>query len=272
MRVREGTMTRSLFLRSLRHQGMLLVATWFGLVLFELALIWVAARIDTGLGLRGLVEMLVPPDIREVIFSQLGLASFSGAVTFGFQHPLALAIALAFLIAAATAPAGERETGFLDLILAHPVTRRSYLMTTCLYVGLGTVLLPLALLGGAVLGLALVDGPGEMPWTTYIPSALMLWALFLAVAGYTILFTVDAPRRGVAVARAAGMTLLFFWLDFMGSYWDLLDVARWITPFAFFDPVEASTGGLPAGDLAVLLTIAFVCLAAAFLVFQREDL
>ena len=63
-------MTRSLFLKALRYQGVLLGCAWFGLVLFEFALIWVAARIDTGLGLRGLVEMLVPPDIREVIFSQ----------------------------------------------------------------------------------------------------------------------------------------------------------------------------------------------------------
>ena len=265
-------MTRSLFLRSLRHQGVLLGTIWIGLFLFELLLVWMAARIDWGPGLSGLLEMFLPPDMREVVSSQFGLTSFSGAVTFGFRHPLTLIGAAAFLIAAATTPAAERETGFLDLLLARPMPRWRYLLATSLFVALGALLLPLALLGGAALGLALVEGPGEMPWTAYIPSAAMLSVLLLAVGGYTILFTVNAPRRGVAVARAAGMTLLFYWLDFMGSYWDALEVARWISLFAFFDPAGASTGGLPLRDLAVLLTVCAVCGGAAFLVFRNEDL
>ena len=102
-------MTRSLLLRALRHQGVLLGTVWITLFLFELLLVWVAARIDWGPGLSGLMEMFLPPDMREIVSSQFGLASFSGAVTFGFRHPLALIGATAFLIAAATTPAAERD-------------------------------------------------------------------------------------------------------------------------------------------------------------------
>lgn len=266
-------MIRALLLRNLRQHGILLAAIWAGLLLWELIIVWVAARIDTGLGIRSLMEMLVPPDVRDTLLSQLGLASFPGAITFGFQHPFTLVATLAFLITAATIPSSERETGLMDVLLARPVPRWRYFLACGLVVLIAALVLPLALLAGAAIGMAIVEGPGELPWTEYIPSAVTLCALLLAAGGYTLLLTSDAPRRGTAVARTVGITLLFFWLDFMGSYWEALDLARWITPFAYFDPAGTiSNGGLPVRDLCVLLLVFALSTTGAFFTFRRQDL
>ncbi len=266
-------MIRALFLRNLRNHAVLLAVIWIGIALFEAFLVWVAARIDMGPGLRVILEQLVPAEVREAFFTQLGLASFGGAVSFGFQHPFVLVGAVAFIVVAATVPTGERESGFLDVVLAHPVPRGSYLVAATLLVVLGALVIPGALLAGAAVGMSLVEVVGEPSWSAYVPATLGLAALLLAVGGYSLLFGSGVGRRGIAAARAAGVTLVFYWLDFLGDYWDSLRRIRWLSPFCYFDPVKASLGsGLGVRDPMVLLIVFVVCSLAALVVFRRQDL
>jgi ABC-2 type transport system permease protein len=263
---------RTLLARNLRLYAAPLAAVCVGLFAFELLLVWVAARLDTGPGLRELLEAILPPDMRELVFAQLGLASFSGAVSFGFQHPVALAGSIAIIVALATVPAAERESGFLDLVLGRPVTRSRYLGATAVAVLLAAVLLPAALLAGAAAGMALVDAPSELPWPRYGPSAVGLAFLLLAVGSYALLFAGHARRRGIAIGRAVSLTLVFYWLDFMGAYWDALVDARKLSPFHYFAPGRALESGLGLRDPLALLSGAVIVTAAAFLVFRRQDL
>lgn len=263
----------ALYTRLLRLHARLLVAIAAGVCLFEVFLIWVAAQLDTGPGLRTFLANLLPPEVQAVVFEQLGLASFSGAVAFGYRHPFLLVAVVAFMVAAATTPAAERETGFLDLVLARPVPRRSYLASVALLTATGAVVLAAAALAGAAIGLALVDGPDELPWTSYAAATLGLALLLLAVGGIALLAATGAQRRGSAVARALGLILAFYWLDFMGGFWDTLDLARWLSPFSYYDPTGVALGdGLPLRDVVVLLAAALVTTAAAFVEFQRQDL
>jgi ABC-type transport system involved in multi-copper enzyme maturation permease subunit len=263
---------RALFLRNLRHHAVPLAAASAGLFLFELLLVWVAARLDTGPGLRQFLEALLPPDVRDVIFGQLGLASFSGAVSFGLQHPFTMVGAIAMVVTAATVPAAERETGYLDLILGRPVPRWRYLTAVALLVAFASLLLPGALLGGAAAGISLVDAPGELPWTRYAPAAAGLALLLLCVGAYTLLLATDARRRGVAVGRAVAFTLAFYWMDFMGAYWDVLVHARRMSPFHYLDPAGAVESGLSAGHVLALAGATVALGVAAFWSFRRQDL
>jgi hypothetical protein len=68
------------------------------------------------------------------------------------------------------------------------------------------------------------------------------------------------------------MTLLFYWLDFMGDYWDLLETARLLSPFHYFDPALAVASGIPVRDAVVLGGILITATVAAFLNFNRQDL
>jgi len=265
-------MIRALFWRGLRQHARLLGVLSLSLALFEWALVWVAARIDMGPGFRQLLGTILPPDVVDIIFGQFGFASFGGAVSFGYQHPMALVAGVAMMVVVATLPAQERETGLLDMILSRPLTRRQYLMAAALLVVVAAVLPSAALLVGGAAGLTVVEAPEAIPWTRYIPSAIMLTLLLLAVGSYVLLFATDAKRRGTAVSQAVGITLLFYWLDFMGDYWDLLDTARRLSPFHYFDPAAAADTGMAGAAVAVLGSITLVAGAGAFLNFQRQNL
>ncbi|MFH1764960.1 MAG: hypothetical protein ABIF09_12295 [Gemmatimonadota bacterium] len=208
----------------------------------------------------------------DTILGQFGFTSFGGAMSFGYQHPMSLFAGIAMVTVMATIPVHERETGLLDLVLARPLPRARYLTATALLVFLAAILPPLALLAGGALGLAVVSAPEAVTWTGYLPSATGMALLLLAIGAYVLLFATGAKRRGTAIAQAVGMTLLFYWLDFMGDYWDLLQTARLLSPFHFFDPAEAARSGLPLRDVAVLGGIFLAATAGAFVNFRRQDL
>jgi ABC-2 type transport system permease protein len=264
-------MIRSLLLRGLRQHATLLLALGAGLFLFEWAVVWVAARIDMGPGFRQFLEALLPPDVLEVIFSQFGFGSFQGTVSFGFQHPFTLVAGIAMVTVLATVPAHERETGLLDLILARPLPRWTYLTASAIMVLLTTLLATLSVLGGAALGLAVVEPPQAVEWTAFLSSAGILGLLLLVVGAYGLLFATAARRRGVAVAQVVAVTLLFYWLDFMGEYWELLESARKLSPFHYFDPALAAESGVPPGAVMILAGVALVSALGAFLSFSRQD-
>lgn len=266
-------MIRALLWRNLRQHALLLSVLFLSLVLLEFFLAWVAAEMDIGPEFQSFLQTFLPPEITAVIFSQFGLTSFQGALAFGYQHPFSLVATIAMVIVAATLPAAEKERGYLELFLAYPVPRSRYLLSITLFVGMVALVLPLGLLLGTGVGLRAVDYPSDVGWGAYIPSALALALLLMAVGAYTLLFATRARRRGVAVAQGVGFTLLFYWMDFMGAYWDTLDQAKKASPFFYFDPAQASLGaGISSTETLVLGSIILISLAVAFFNFQREEL
>lgn len=264
-------MIGALVARNLRHLQKMIFGTTVGLIAFETLLTWAASQIEKNTGLRALIQIL-PPAAQEILAPQLAYVSFPGAVAFGFGHPIALAASIAFVVVAATVPLGEMETGFLDLVLARPVSRRSYLLASLTSVILGAILAPAGLLAGAALGLSLVGLPSELPWTRYARSAAELGPLLLAVGGYTLLLAAGARRRGPAIARSVGLTLAFFFLDFLAQIRTELRPAQYISPFHYFRPVPAAvTPELPIKNLIVLLGLFVATTALAFVRFDRRD-
>jgi ABC-type transport system involved in multi-copper enzyme maturation permease subunit len=265
-------MIRALLRRGIRQHAVLISLLCLGLFLFEWAIVWVAGRIERGPGFQQLFSAFLPPQMIDAVFGQLGFASFGGAVSFGYQHPFNLIIAITLVTVMGTLPAHEREVGVLDLILSRPLPRSRYLAANLLLVALPCVLAPMAIFTGGALGLGVVQAPEPVSWTSYLSCAGGLALLLFAVGGYTLLFSTFAKRRGIAVAQAVGATLVFYWLDFMGGYWDLLGTARLFSPFHYFDPAAAARSGVPVQHALVLMGITLAATTGAFLSFRRQDL
>lgn len=265
-------MIGTLFRRNLRQHALLLGVLSLGLFLFELAVVWTAARMDMGPEFREFLAVILPPDLVDVVFNQFGFGSFAGTVSFGYQHPMTLVSGIAIMVVMATIPAQERESGFLDLVLARPLSRASYITSMVLQLLFASILTALVVLAGSAAGLALVAPPEPVLWTEYIPSAFGLFLILMAVGSYTLLFATGAKRRGIATAQAVGITLVFYWLDFMGDYWDLLETARSLSVFYYFDPAQAARDGIPIASIAVLGGIVLVAIPLAYLNFRSQDL
>jgi ABC-2 type transport system permease protein len=259
--------------RNLRHHARLLLAMIFGLFVFEILVVWAAAAFEQGWGLRRLLEQVIPPQARPALGAQLGMVSFPAAAAFGFQHPATFVAAMAFMFVAGTIPADERESGFLDLVLARPVPRAHYFVAVLVLLVLGAALLPTALLTGAAVALVRIKIPDALPWWRYIPAAAGFAALLLAVGGCTLFFAAGARRRGQAIGRAVGLTLAFFVLEFLADFYESLARIRWLSPFHYFKPVPAAVVPHTPVENPVILLVAFAALSALALVrFQRQDL
>jgi ABC-2 type transport system permease protein len=266
-------MTLVLFGRLLRQHGRLLGALVAGLFLLPMIVVFAAAQIEQGPGLQGMIDQLAPAGLRDFIAEQFGRVTFAGTVAFAFQHPAVIVATLAFVLVVGTVPAGERESGLLDLILARPLPRSRYFVSVLLLVLLGALALPVAALGGVALGLGLVESPEALPWHRYLPSAAGLACLMLCVGGYTLLLAVGARRRGQAASRVAGLTLLLYVIDVLGNLWKPLESIRWVSPFSYFDPIRAAIlQEVPRAHTAVLLTVFVVGAGLALLRFRRQDL
>ncbi|NIM50524.1 MAG: ABC transporter permease subunit [Gemmatimonadales bacterium] len=264
-------MIRALVGRNLRHQGRLIVALTLGLAVVELLIVQLAGLLESGPGLRDLVGAM-PLPVQELFGAQLRLASFSAAVAFGFQHPVVLVAALALVIVGSTIPAGEKETGTLDLVLARPIRRGWYFSSSLVLVLLASVLLPGALLIGGIVGLGLVDAPDELQWTRYTMSAVGLATLLLALGGVSLLLASGARRRGPAVARAVALILVLYLLEVFGDLWSSLGWIRWASPFHYFNPIQSAIAGrTPVVNLLVLLAVFALTTALAFVQFNRRD-
>jgi len=258
--------------RQLRHMRWILAGLGVGLFLLEGIIIQLAKAFEGGPGIEQILDML-PDMILDLVKAQIPAFTFPAFAAFGFMHPGALVASSAVIVMFATAPAGERDSGLLDLLLSRPVTRTKHLLASLLGVLLTATTMPLCLLAGCATGLALVEVPGELPWTAYVPAAALLACLLAAVGGFSLLVGATARRRGTAVARIAAVLLVTYVADTLTKVFGALAPLRWATPFHWFDPISTTLDGrAPWGEAAVLLGAAAVPTALAFRCWRTRDL
>ena len=95
----------------------------------------------------------------------------------------------------------------------------------------------------------------------------------LAIGGLSLWIGVRVKRRSAALGRIGALILITFWLDILADLWEAIAWARWLTPFYYYDPVNAAVQ--PEWDLTgplALLGIATIAIVAAFIQFERADL
>lgn len=201
------------------------------------------------------------------------LFTVPGSITLGLQHPIALALIGVFAVgASATAIAGERARGTLEVLLARPISRRGAYVSVLLALLIASTLVLVAILAGmvgsaAVLGIAdeldLAQGP------LVLLNGFGLWAAFVTF-GLAASVTFDWP--GPAIGLSVGWILTHYFLEILGSLWA---DAAWTQEYSLlhhFNPGEILTGNLDPIDLVVVFGAAVVPLVYALIVFPRRDL
>jgi ABC-2 type transport system permease protein len=221
---------------------------------------------------QGLLESgIIPPQVMQ--FGGGDIFSLTGSVALGFIHPFAVALNLVFAVGfAATAIAGERQRGTLEVLLARPISRRQVYATVAVATALFTCLTVAALALGALVGSAItgrVDelGAGNLPllWL----NGILLYGAFGAVA---LAASVSFDRLGPAIGIALAFVLVSYFFEAIGSLWPDADFLRAYSLFHYLD-ARADLTGLPdEGDFAILAAVIAVAVAFALIVFPRRDL
>jgi len=258
---------------SLKRARTLLIATGLLLAAFQLLLVLIAGSIRPTEFDQ--LASLLPPFVRAILGPSLtSIMSFGGIVSLGYFELAVVIALLALIIALATVPASEIETGFADLILARPFPRHWLITRTIALVLFATLTMLGAMMAGTWVGLALY-APPDATW----PSPVMIGLLALNLGLLTLCWSGIAMalgavcRRSVAGATTGLLALATFLLDYVGRLWPPADRFAWLSPFRYFIPFDLVMGNpLPAENILVLWAIAMTGFTMAYFLFTQRDI
>ena len=211
---------------------------------------------------------------RELMsFGSGSLFTLPGAITLGLQHPLAIAMLGIFAVgASATAVAGERASGTLEVLLARPISRLA-LYLSLLVALLLTVLIVLAAILAGMIGGSAVQGLtdeldlGQLPLV--VLNGIGLWAAFTT---FGLAASVTFDRPGPAIGLSLAYLMVNYFLEILGSLWTDAAWTQEYSLFHHFDPGAILSGEAALLDLVIVFVAAIVPVIYAVIVFPRRDL
>lgn len=264
----------ALVVHSLRRVRVLLVVVSLVLAGFQW-LITLAARTLESMNAFTQIMGFLPPSFRVLAGPALvPLMSFGGMVTVGYFHLIVLAALLALVIGVGTEVAGEIELKLVDLLLSRPLWRGWLVIRSIAVLGVSIVAVLTAMAVGTWSAL-LLFGPRELPWPEprLIASLAVNLAAMMAAWGAIAMAIAATSRRRVVAGSIAGVAALAsFLVDYTARLWEPLARIAWISPFHYMNQLELLTGTpLPLGDVAVLLGVAVLAAAIAFVAVLRRD-
>ena len=206
-------------------------------------------------------------------FGSGSLFTLPGTITLGLQHPLAIAMLGIFAVGAgATAVAGERARGTLEVLLARPISRTTLYLTVLAALLLTVALVLTAILGGMIAGTATVGLLDEID-LGQLPLVLLngfgMWAAF---ATFALAASVTFDRPGPAIGLSLAYLIVNYFLEILGSLWTDAAFLQEYSLLHHFNPGEILTGKLDPIDLVLVFVAAAIPFVYALLVFPKRDL
>jgi ABC-2 type transport system permease protein len=214
---------------------------------------------------------LIPPQ-----FARIGggdIFSLEGAVALGFIHPISIILTSVFAVGfSATAVAGERQRGMLEVVLSRPIARHSY-YGTLLFASFSFVAIAVAmLLVGTVLGSKLAGVLHELP----LGRVPLLWVngvlLFGSLAAIGLAASISFDRTAPALGWTLGIVVVMYVLEVLGSLWPDAAFLQPYSLFHYLQPRSILTGTAAPFDCVVLLAVVALAVGWAVVVFPRRDL
>lgn len=245
------------------------------------------------LGVAGYVAMIVAfyPTIRDQAaqFNEMiknypegMLQLFTGGASIDFGSPsdfvntylyasmvpiMVLVLAISY---GGAAIAGEEDAGTLDLLLSHPITRRSVVVQKAL-----VIVLDLAVIGASMIAL-LVAGRFvvqlEVPLVNLSLTTLALVLLGADFGMLALALGAATGRKGLAGGIAGAVAAATYLVSSLASLATWLDPFKYASPFYWASADNPLANGMSALRLAVLTAVALAFVAAAVVAFDRRDL
>jgi hypothetical protein len=262
----------TLIRRTLGRSVIVLSSVALLLITFQIAIVATAASFEDGQSFERLAG-LAPAFMQQLLGGTL--LSFGGLVSFGFYEPLIVIVVVQIGIYLATEPAGDVESGLVDLLLARPMPRHRLVTRSLLVMSGAAVALPLVMALSLWASLRWLAPDGAV-WPK-VQTVAQLMAHMAAVTwcfgAFGLAAASFARRRGAAQSAVGVGAVALYFLDFVGDAWSR---AAWAAPFSPFHNFHGSR--ILAGsanstrDLVVLATLGSVAVAVAYWKFQRRDL
>lgn len=258
-------MLRNVFAKTLYDQRKMFM--WWSVALLGVSLVYVAGYkqyADTGM-----MDVQLP----EFMSALMGTMDYTSAVgylnsTF-FTLIGSLLVVIFSLTIGARGIAGEEESGMLDVLLAHPVSRTRFALERFAALTTATGLFGVVSWAAVSMGSWLA----EMGIPLGNIAAACTGLAFMGLVMGSVAFAVGAStgRVSVALGVTSGVALASFLVNNLAPVFDGLDAVQKLSPFYYYLSGDPLREGLDAGGLAVLTFTALVFAGLAIWGFNRRD-
>lgn len=249
---------------------------WIGMIAlltaFQASIIAAGVSLEEAGDFNRLVEA-VPAFVREAIGP--ALMSFAGMSVLSFFEPLLILLCVLFAMYVASEPAGDVESGLVDLLLARPLPRHVIVTRTLVVVTVTALSLVLSMGIVNVVAVSLMAPPDAVGPTPKVLALMMvhLFALTWCFGALTLGVASGLTRRssalGVMTLFAGGMYLL----NLLALLAPRFEAVGSLTLFHYFEGTPIILDRAPAVEnLSVLFGVGAAGVAAAYVRFSRRDL
>lgn len=259
---------------SMRRFRTPLLAMAVSLATFQVLLAMAAAELQRQ-GIFEQVASLIPSFVRELVGSALiSMMSSSGIMALGYYHVAIIAVLVGLVVAIATEPAAEVETGFADLVLSQAVSRTAVMTRSVILLVLGPASVIAAMAAGTLLRLlwAVPAGANRPALSLVWALAFSLWSLLVCWGAVSLVIGAVSRRRAVAAGIAGFAAAALMLIDYLSRVWKPLRGIARLSPFHYYNPLDLVMGRpLPPPDIGILLGTAVAAITAAYVLFIRRD-
>ncbi|MFI9415188.1 ABC transporter permease subunit [Nocardia gamkensis] len=195
-------------------------------------------------------------------------AGYLGSSVFGLLLPL---LAMFFGVSfGARAIAGDEESGYLDLLLAHPVSRTGLAVQRFAALVTGAMAIAVAVL----LGMVAIRSSAELDSISigeFAAQSVNLALLAIVFGALAIGIGAATGRRGPVLAATASIGVLTYGANSLAGVIGA-DWLKYFSPFHYYIGGEPLRNGMQWADIAVLVAISLALVVAGFTLFNRRDL
>jgi ABC-2 type transport system permease protein len=240
-----------------------------GLALYA---VFIMAFYSTIMESREVFERLIetyPPELLVFFGGTIDFFTTAGFLHVYFFSYMPLVIGIYAVLAGSGLLVGEEESGVLDLLLAHPISRTALFWGRVLALALSSLaILLIAFLGFTVMlptsGLEISLGVLALPFIT-----LFAYILFFGLLALLLSFLLPSRR---SAAMTAGMLMVASYLvSSMAELDETIEAIARFSPTTYFQGGKA-VEGLEVTWLLGLLAFALLFTLLAWLLFERRDI
>lgn len=263
---------RNLFFKSLLDHRRGLVWWVLGVVLLSAAMTSFYPSISTNDAIQDYVDAFDPDLLALFGFTELmDITSGPGylnAEMFSFMVPVLVIIFAVSLGAAAIA--GEEDKRTMELLLTEPVSRSRVVLEKYAFLLAANAML------GVIVWLSLAIGALAVGMDVGMVNlaAATLSSALLGVTFGSLAFAIGAftGNRGLSLGVSAGAAAASYVINTLASIVDVLEPAKWLSPFFYYNGNAPILNGLDLLHLSLLLVVIAVPAIAGYLAFLRRDL
>lgn len=243
--------------------------------------VWAVAIAVVGAAYAAFYPSMNNPDMQAAldafpkeVLGALGMADITspegyvGSTVFGLLGPVLMIVYAASL--GTRAIAGDEESGRLDLLLAHPVTRSSVVLQRAAAVAVALAISAVALLAALVA----ISGPAQLGALSVADLAAASLQLFLLAAVFTSLALAVGAATGssaLALGAVALVAVVSYVANTMGPSVPALAWTQHLSPFFYAAGGQPLANGWQVRDALVLWSVAVTLVGVAVVAFGWRD-